>query len=266
MMHNVIWSICIGISFLLILQPATAAAREGCLNSGPQSPRDISQKAGTNPSFFTYAPPAEKLNLCNIHFHKNAEHKGPQFAVNGGTGEHGGWKCNVDIPNQQQPAALAPLSPASQGCTNVQPGDTIEVHWVFSSCNVKPGKGLGACVSPTCANPQIRVESAVYLLVNDAEASDFGQFDYRASNTPYHQPGQLPEATDAVEFLGSSTGPSYTNQICSPYQITWQVRPQCRPLDINTLHSWCQTNVFKEHHAHGVRQLVTDVKLLAPIR
>ncbi|MEM7677993.1 MAG: delta-class carbonic anhydrase [Myxococcota bacterium] len=34
------------------------------------------------------------MNLCNIHFHKQAEHKGPGFSVFKGEGEFGGYACN----------------------------------------------------------------------------------------------------------------------------------------------------------------------------
>ena len=34
------------------------------------------------------------MNLCNIHTHTNAEHKGPGFSMHAGSGEHGGYKCN----------------------------------------------------------------------------------------------------------------------------------------------------------------------------
>ena len=43
---------------------------------GPQSPRDIDAVAGSNPRSFNDAPASKEMNLCNIHFHKNAEHKG----------------------------------------------------------------------------------------------------------------------------------------------------------------------------------------------
>ena len=43
---------------------------------GPQAPRDIDLKKGTNNREFSIAPDSRKMNLCNIHFHKNAEHKG----------------------------------------------------------------------------------------------------------------------------------------------------------------------------------------------
>ena len=49
-------------------------------------------------------------------------------------------------------------------------GDTIEVHWVHTTCDVDPGKGLGSCLSDACANPQLRVEAQVFLVVNDENA------------------------------------------------------------------------------------------------
>ena len=48
--------------------------------------------------------------------------------------------------------------------------------------------------------------------------------------------------------------------------MTWNVRPACARLDINSLHRWAENgNVFNETHSHGVRQLVTAPELLAPI-
>jgi len=52
---------------------ATNTKRKGF---GPQSPRDIDAIAGNNPRSFSAAPASAEMNLCNIHFHKNAEHKG----------------------------------------------------------------------------------------------------------------------------------------------------------------------------------------------
>ncbi len=40
---------------------------------GPQSPRDIDAVEGNNSRSFNTAPAYKKMNLCNIHFHKNAE-------------------------------------------------------------------------------------------------------------------------------------------------------------------------------------------------
>ena len=69
-----------------------------------------------------------------------------------------------------------------------------------------------------------------------------------------------------VSFRGSTTGPSYTQAVCSPAQVTWNVRPDCAKLDIHSLHRWAADgNVFNETKSHGVRQLVTAPELLSPI-
>ena len=65
-----------------------------CLAAGPQTPRDISFRDGTNADTFMMAPDASEMNLCNIHTHTNAEHKGPGFSVSAGGGDYGGFKCN----------------------------------------------------------------------------------------------------------------------------------------------------------------------------
>ncbi|MCI5163222.1 MAG: cadmium carbonic anhydrase [Candidatus Electrothrix sp. AX5] len=234
----------------------------------PQTPRDIDSKVGENKRLFSLAPGYKDMNLCNIHFHVNAEHKAKDFSIYAGEGEHGhggGYQCN-DTKNLTK-KELAPVD-VKEGCEGVKPGDTIEVHWVHSSCDVTPGKGLGSCLSDTCANPDLRVETQVFLVVNDPEAMDFGAMTYGGNIVDgLHQAKSLPGDTGIpVEFPGSTTGPKYTQETCSPLQVTWSVRPQCAKIDIRSLHAWCKDNVFEEDHAHGVRQLVTDPKLLSEIK
>lgn len=150
----------------------------------------------------------------------------------------------------------------------MKPGDTIEVHWVHTSCEATPGEGLGACVPESCENPLLRVEAQVFLVVNDANALDFTSMAYGGNVVNgLHQAKSIPSDTGApVLFRGSTTGPSYDQSKCSPAQVTWSVRPQCAKLDINSLHRWAESgNVFKETKSHGVRQLVTAPELLSPI-
>lgn len=244
--------------------PAWSA--EVCQGYGPQTPRDISSKAGTNKRLFNLAPAAEALNLCNIHFHNNAEHKGPGFKVFAGADKHGGYQCNG-----QADLTAAELKDPSGGhgaCHGVKPGDTVEVHWVHTSCETSPGPGLGSCLSDACANPQLRVETQVFLVVNDKSALNFADYSYGGNKVKtLHQAKGLPSGTGSpVEFLGSTTGPKYTEKKCSPLQVTWSVRPSCAKVDISSLHEWCKGNVFKEDHAHGVRQLVTSPELLSKIQ
>ncbi len=206
------------------------------------------------------------MNLCNIHFHVNAEHKAKDYSIYAGEGDHGhggGYQCN-----DSKSLTKAELkAPKNNNCEGVKPGDTIEVHWVYSSCDVKPGKGLDSCFSKACENPNLRVEAQVFIVVNDASAMNFLDLVYAGNMVNgLHQAKTLPTNTGSpVVFLGSTTGSKYTEQECSPFQATWSVRPQCAKVDINSLSNWCDENVFKEDHAHGVRKLVTNPKLLSDI-
>jgi hypothetical protein len=252
---------------ILLAGGTMTQAADSCQGFGPQTPRDITSKSGTNRTIVPMAPAAATLNLCNIHFHANAEHKGPGFSLWAGAGEHGGYKCSGG--DKLTPAQLT--APAHGKCHGVKPGDTIEVHWVFTSCPVsglKPGQGLKACSSEACANPVLRVESQVFLVVNDGKALDFRTFTGDGAGhhgAPKHV--ALPRNTgDPVQFIGSTTGADYNNSKCSALNVTWSVRPTCAKVNLATLDHWCESNAFGENHAHGVRPLVTDQALLAPIR
>ncbi len=240
-------------------------AQETCQGFGPQTPRDLTVSAGTHPQKFVLADEADDLNLCNIHFHTNAEHKAVGFAVFAGPGKHGGYQCNETA--SLTPAELSTPKEQEGACHGVKPGDTIEVHWVHSSCDIVPGEGLGSCLTTKCANPQLRVEAQTFLVVNDPSAANFLDYAYDGNvEDGLHQAKALPEGTGKpIVFRGSTTGPKFTERECSPFQVTWSVRPACAKIDIASLNQWCADNVFKEDHAHGVRQLVTSEDLLAPL-
>ncbi|MDE0451545.1 MAG: delta-class carbonic anhydrase [Gammaproteobacteria bacterium] len=240
-----------------------SAGVELCVDMGPQTPRDIASGVGLNTEAFPLAPAASELNLCNIHTHTNAEHKGPGFSMFVSSADDGGHACN-GTPDLSE-GELAPAPGAYRG---VEPGDTIEVHWVHTSCETTPGEGLGACVPEGCGDPLLRVEAQVFLVVNDPDALDFTAMTYGGNIVDgRHQAKAIPSTTgEPVLFRGSTTGPSYDQRKCSAARVTWNVRPQCAKLDVNSLHRWAeQGNVFNETRSHGVRQLVTAPELLAPI-
>lgn len=251
-------------------KPAADAKLAGpaCELAGPQTPRDIDSKSGTNKVTFDVAPKYQELNLCNIHFHNQAEHKAKEYAIFAGDGDHGhggGYQCAMS----KKLSATELKAPAGDICKGLKPGDTIEVHWVHSSCDVKPGKGLGSCVNDACKSPKLRVEAQVFTLVNDPKAPKFqDMIEAGQKVNGKHQAKSIPANTGApVQFPGSTTGPSYNDKVCSGYNVTWSVRPQCAKLDINSVGAWCKAgNVFAEDHAHGVRKLVTSPAQLAPIK
>lgn len=251
----------------LVFIPINTFAEDVCTGYPPQAPRDIDNPHGVNKSIFSFAPSYFKLNLCNLHFHVNTEHKSEDYSIYAGEGRNGlggGYRCGDSKTLTERELT----EPEQNYCKEVKPGDTIEVHWVYTSCETKPAKGLNSCFSGSCINPNLRVESQVFIVVNDPSALNFTKFTYEGNMIDgYHQAKSLPENTgDPVEYVGSTTGSKYTEKKCSPYQGTWSVRPKCAKLDINSLSKWCKSNIFKEDHAHGVRKLVTNPKLLGKIR
>jgi hypothetical protein len=235
-----------------------------CLDAGPQT--HISNSSGLNTNTFKMAPPASEMNLCNIHTHTNAEHKGPGFSVFVGDSDDGGYACN-DSGSLTAEQLRDPMQ-GKGAFKRVKPGDTIEVHWVHTSCDVTPGEGLGSCLTDTCKDPLLRVEAQTFLVVNDSSAVDFSDVAYGGTvRNGMHQAKAIPDNTGTpVVFRGSTTGPSYDQSTCSPLQVTWSVRPQCARVDISSLHEWAaKGNVFNETKSHGVRQLVTAPELLSPI-
>jgi len=251
-----------GGALLAAISAAPTSADSGnkisCDLIGPQAPRDITNGAGTNPVSFAVAPPAADMHLCDIHFHKYAEHRASGYSKIAGEGDHKGYVCEGATPA----AAHVEGHGEGQGCEGIAPGDTIEVHWVFTTCDVKPGPTLDSCFSDTCKNPQLRVEARVFNLTDDGSGADFASFRASSSGTV-----TLPEANNPVQYLGSTTGSSFNDGSCSPFQVTWDVSSACSPLEIASIDNWCgkDKNPFEEDHAHGVRRLVTDEALLSPI-
>ena len=235
---------------------------------GPQSPRDIGSVAGKNNVAFNTAPSYTEMNLCNIHFHKNAEHKGGEFDKYAGNGDGHGYQSGYVYSGKLSDAELKPVK--SEICASehggLAPGDTIEVHYVHSSAQVKPGPTLGSCLSEAINNPQLRVETQVYVLVNDKNALDFAKLTAIGAKNGMQQALNIPSATGTpVQYAGSTTGPGY-NEKGSPFQVTWSVRPKVAKVNIETVGDWCKGNVFKEDHAHGVRNLVTNPSLISQIQ
>lgn len=234
---------------------------------GPQSPRDLSKRHGTNSRAFSPAPPIRQMNLCNIHFHEGAEHKGGQFTKFAGDGDgrdhHSGFRYSGTLSAHQSRPLPADICIGKHGALQV--GDTIELHYVHSTAQVKPGPTLNSCLSDDNLNPQLRVEALVLVLVNDDKAADFLSLTQVGERKGYQQALNIPQnAGKPVRYAGSTTGPSY-NEKGSPLQVSWSVYPKVIKVNASSVGRWCEDNPFNETHAHGVRNLVTSPKLLSRI-
>ena len=248
-------------------QRATLAAVSEGKGFGPQSPRDISSGKGNNPRIFGKAPPVTKMTLCDIHFHENAEHRGGNFTSFAGNGNGHGYGTGFKYNGKLNSAELEPvgkkIGESEHG--DLVPGDTIEIHFVHSTAQATLGKSLGTCLSDAIGNPQLRVETVVAVLVNDPTAVAFTEMAHIKKIDGRNQVPNLPDNLGIpVVYDGSTTGPGY-NRKASPFQVTWSVRPNVVKLDINSVGAWLADNAFDESHAHGVRNLVTNLDLLSKI-
>ena len=233
---------------------------------GPQAPRDIDSKAGKNDIVFSQAPDYTAMNLCNIHFHESAEHKGGEFTTYAGNGDGegtgSGYKYNGHLSHDES-------APADEVCNSAHGtlavGDTIEVHYVHSTADITPGATLGSCLAADVDNnPQLRVMAQVYVLVNKG-GEDFGKLATVSKKGGKYQAAMPTNLGTPVNYIGSTTGPSY-NEKGSPFQVSWSVYPKVAKVNIATVGAWCKGNQFKEDHAHGVRNLVKNPDLLSEIK
>ncbi len=232
---------------------------------GPQSPVDIDAIVGNNPRTFNIAPESTQMNLCDIHFHKNAEHKGGEYTKYAGNGNGNGFQTGYKYSGKLSTSELKPVGydicPSKHG--SLSSGDTIEVHYVYSTAQTKLAPTLYSCLSDVIKNPQLRVEAQVYVLVNDKNALDFANLTKYGKKNNLDQAINIPNNTGApVQYAGSTTGPKY-NEKGSPFQVTWSVRPNVAKVNIESVSKWCKGNVFNEYYAHGVRNLVLNPALIS---
>lgn len=258
-----------GQSAALEAQNAALAKNTEGKGFGPQAPRDLNSRKGMNKRVFAPAPAYPKMNLCNIHFHKNAEHKGGQFTTAAAAG-HGGHEAQAGYRYSGKLSAAESRPLDAEVCHGehggLQAGDTIELHYVHSSAQVVPGPTLNACLSESDSNPQLRVEAQVFVLVNDAKAPDFAGFAKTGEKNGYQQALNIPKNSGVpIKYAGSTTGPAY-NEKGSPLQVSWSVRPKVIKVSAQSVDQWCKGNIFKEDHPHGARNLVVDPRLLSEIK
>jgi len=231
-----------------------------CEDAQPQAPRDLS----------TGAPGAKRaigpLNLVpgqadatangfvhvNTHFHEGAEHKSDAYhsAPHGAAHERRllsghavpGWQCADSVDHEHDNSGMwAPYE--FQFCKDVNVGHTYEIHYVHATGGPKNiahpmSGGLGGALFET-RNPSIIVQAQVYVVVNDDSygvAGSLLDFQHRSDN-------------DVVAYTGSTTGRSFNNEFCSPYEINWHVDRACHRVSAKSFDAMCQS--MMENYSAG---------------
>lgn len=248
-------------------QRASLAAAYEAEPFGPQAPRDIGETAGSNPVEFEVAPPYTEMNLCNIHFHEGAEHRGGEYTTYAGNGDGEGYDTGYIYDGELTDAELADYD-GDVGANehgDLVPGDTIEIHYVHSTDPIEPGPTLGSCLASDTSSPQLRVEAQVFVLVNDDSAASLIDLTQIEQRNDLWQGVNIPNDTGTpVNYAGSTTGPAY-NEKGSPFMVSWAVRPEVVKVSISSVDAWLSGNRFDESYAHAVRNLVINEALLSPI-
>lgn len=158
--------------------------------------------------------------------------------------------CNIHFHRPYEhagfvmPAAVEPTE--DKVCHDVKNGDKIEVHWVYTNCPLpaEPKHALANCV---CDRPDmvLRVVGESYIM--NSEGKDF-----------------TPPTEDLVKYAGSTTGPVFTNEKCSPARVNWEVARTVKYMKLSALGGFCNDNPYHEDHPHGIRELVVNEAWLSP--
>jgi hypothetical protein len=67
-----------------------------------------------------------------------------------------------------------------------------------------------------------------------------------------------------VKYVGSTTGPSYSDEVCSPAKVNWEVNRSVETLSRDSLAAFCADNEWSESKPHGIREVVKREDWLAP--
>lgn len=258
-----------------------------CKSAEVQSPRDLTSQAegDRTPKAATLTKAqADDLPPTNVHYHLGAEHKSEDFSDDADTlaflhadpkeesslidmslakghSKHvrPGFMCtNKGLTSEQ----LAEYDFKNGKCKGeVEVGKSYEVHYVRSSAGYSPemlegvnddgiDDGLGgAATGRGQLNPMIVVQAQVFQIVNGGDnLNDMHKFSYSLA------------LNNTVMYPGSTTGTGFTNEICSPYAITWHVDKKCHQVSPESFEKFCEQldsfDIVKDLAPHGSRMLV----------
>ncbi len=270
---------------------------ETIVQAGPQAGANVTDGYTGNlvTDVIPIMTPFYQAGLCpvNAHWHLGAEHYsageydcedecGPtkideghrRLAGPDGLGEERlGFQCN--LYDAEDEMFTRPYEWRYCG-EEMQVGQTYEVHW--------PHSAAGACGTPdqyqypffdgvfcnldnasfSALRPQniasaVGVQAQVFVIVNDED------YYYPDLFRGMVVDQELSMGVDVARYVGSTTGTSVDNTICSAYTpITWHVDRKCHLISASSFDKMCadmleqRDDLSEDTHPHGSRELVAD--------
>jgi hypothetical protein len=272
--------------------PSKACFVDNVINSAEQAGADVTEDYwGTNnykdtEGVMPITSGYWKTELCpvNVHWHLGAEHRSK-----GQYDENGDGPLKKGHPSRQEPGrrmsgdvrygyachhykdlSSEQLKPYMwKHCEGMYVGETYEVHW--------PHSALGACgtpwqyqepfkdgvfcnydgseLAPQTIASNVGVQAQVFVIVNDEH--------YYYPNLMRGMIVNGEFAQNVAVYVGSTTGTSVNNELCSGYTpITWQVDRKCHLISASSFDKMCADmkqqadDMSTDLEAHGARELV----------
>jgi len=170
-------------------------------------------------------------------------------------------------------------------CTNMQIGETYEVHWPHSAAGacdtpwqyqtpfydgVFCKDGVVNILTPLNTYKTIGVEGQVYTIVNSDDPKYYQPNMFAGMIYDKPSPGNKKGfGEDIAMYTGSTTGTTRDNTVCSRYSpITWQVDRTCHMVSAKSFDEMCKKmldqkdDMSDDLYPHGARNL-TDWEFVA---
>jgi len=263
-------------------------AKPACDDAEPQAPRDLTANAAGSKIPKAVAlneAQAASLPLSNVHYHLGAEHKSEAYSDDTDSvafdsrrlDDHSRSLAGDKPVRPGYMCARGDLTEAEKApyefkhCKGeVEVGKSYEIHYVHSSAGYSEADLVGADIDGIddglggaangrgMLNPMVVVQGQVFQIVQGGPTVD----NMLTAWT-------VVDHTDSVMYPGSTTGPSHTNEVCSPYSITWHVDKACHKVSPESFDNLCKqmVDMYKLEHdlyPHGSRKIVSE-KYVVPI-
>jgi len=237
-----------------------------CEDAEPQSPRDLTPGfvGGLEPRVRPLDGDATpRFIQANLHFHLGAEHRSnitngyfqsaedvglstPLVRPQSSPDIREGYFCGLDDVSSDDRDYYS-----FTHCKGVSVNYTYEFHWVYSTGAPLIGlrdegdegqlgitDGLGGALART-NNPKIIVRGQVCRIIYNKSLGSLDSALVDADYDNFLQKWRQPPETRGVRYIGSTTGTSFNNSVCSPLEVNWHVDTECCTLSAQTFDRLC---------------------------